>query len=336
MNTQKRSFEKNKNLESILHKINTLLKPIEKEQIEFKGDDFSLPTIFQIGSPRSGTTFFTQWMASQGIFSYPTNFLSRFFGAPYIGSLIYEMLTNPEFDYRNEFYDISRSFKFESEIGKTKGFNAPHEFWYFWRQHFEFPDVPLDNYRFENSADFDSFNRELSLIKQVSGKPFLLKAHIVNWYLKSMAENLNNAVYIHIVRNPVANIRSLMKSRKKWTGSIDLWFSWKPKEFSIIKDMDAYHQVAGQIYFIEKNIIEDREFLGDRYLMFSYEDLCSNPEEVYYKVIDKVNKFSAHRIEKPYSGEKQFTISNPKTEFDDKKIEKAFQFFIDNYGDLKF
>lgn len=330
------SFEKNSKLENILKQINSLLEPIEKEQMHLKGSYFSVPSILQIGSPRSGSTFFTQWMASHGVFSNPTNFLSRFYGAPYIGALIYEMLVNPEYDYRNEFADIANNFEFKSEIGKTKGFNAPHEFWYFWRNNFKFPDVPVSDEIFIKTADFISFNQELSLIQQAFNKPFTIKAHIVNWYLKSVSENMSNAIYIHIPCSPIANIRSLMRARNNWTGDINKWFSWKPREFEIIKNLDVYHQVAGQIYFIEKTILEDRKCLGNRYLMFTYEELCNKPQEIYHKVIDKVNQFSRTKIEKPYTGDKQFTISNPKTEFDDKKIEKAYQYYIDNHGELYF
>lgn len=336
LNIIQMSFEKNMKLEEILKKINNLLEPVEKEQLELLGSDFSWPTVLQIGAPRCGTTFFTQWIALNKIFANPTNFLSRFYKVPYIGSLIYEMLVNPKYNYKDEFFDIANTFEFRSEIGKTKGFNAPHEFWYFWRNHFYFPDVPVSDNEFLKNANFKSFNQELSLIQQVFNKPFTLKAHIVNWYLRSVSENMKNAIYIHISREPVANIRSLMKARKNWKGDLNQWFSWKPFEFDLIKNLDVYHQVAGQIYFIEKTILENREYLGDRYLMFSYEDLCNNPEEIFYKIINKVNQFSHRKIEKPYEGEKKFTISNPKTEFDDKKIAKSYKYFIDNYGALRF
>jgi hypothetical protein len=330
------SFEKNNNLEEILQKINCLLNPIEQQQMKLKGNDFSFPSILQIGSPRSGSTFFTQWMADHSIFSHPTNFLSRFYGSPFIGALIYEMLVNPKYDYRKEFVDILNNSEFKSEIGKTKGVKAVHEFWYFWRQHFKFYDVPVDNKTFIQNANFETFNQELSLIQQVFAKPFVLKAHIINFYLKSFAKNMKNAVYIHINRNSVANIRSLMMARKKLNGNVNLWFSWKPIEYCQIKNMDIYHQVAGQIYFIEKKIINDRKYLGDRYLLFSYEDLCKKPKDIYYKILNHINVFSTKKIKEPYKGQKQFTISNPKSEFDDKKIEKAYQYFIDNYGDLQY
>jgi len=246
------------------------------------------------------------------------------------------MLVNPKYNYRNEFKDISIKNTFNSDHGKTKGFNAVHEFMYLWRHNFKIPDIPVDNDEFMKEADFNSFNKELSLLQQVFGKPFTMKAHIVNWYLKSLSENLKNAIFIHIPRNPVATIRSMMKARIITKGDINIWGSWKPKEYNILKDLDVYHQVAGQIYFIEKTIIEDRKFLGYRYLMFTYEGLCNQPEYIYYKVINKVNKYRDKKIEKEYIRDKKFTISNSKTEFDDNKIEKAYKYFIDKYGELYF
>lgn len=332
---QKTGFEKNMELEKLLKKINNLLEPVEKEQL-ILGKDYSIPAILKIGAPRSGSTFFTQWICSTGIFSFPTNFLSRFYAAPYIGALIYEMLVNPKYNYKDEFFDISLDHGFKSDVGKTKGFNANHEFMYLWRHNFNIPEIPVDNETFMRGADFDSFNSELSLLHKVFGKPFIVKAHVVNWYLKSLSANINNAIYVHIPRNPVSTIRSLMKAALKTKGRLDVWASWKPKEYSILKEMDVYRRFAGQIYFIEKTILQDRKYLGARYLMFSYEDLCNNPEEIYYKVINKVNQFSKIKIEEPYNGKNRFNISNPKTEFDDKQIELAYQYFIDNFGPLSF
>ncbi|MBN2775595.1 MAG: sulfotransferase [Prolixibacteraceae bacterium] len=330
------SFEKNMELESILRKINGLLHPVEVEQMELSGNDFSQPVLLQIGSPRSGSTFFMQWMANNEIAATPNNFLSRFFQAPYIGALISEMIINPRYNYRGEFSDINKDIELKSDIGKTKGFNSPHEFWYFWRQYFNFPDIPTTDEIFIKNADFDSFNKELSLLQQVYNRPFALKAHIINWYLKSMADNMQNAIYIHIHRNPVSKIRSLMKARKNWNGDADNWFSWKPREYEAIKNMDIYHQVAGQIYFIEKTILENRKYLGERYMKFSYEDLCNQPEMIYNNLIDKINLFSTKKITKQYSGRPNFSIANSKSEFDDKKIENAFHYFLKNFGVLNY
>ena len=99
-------FDKNNNLEDILGVINGLLGQVEQNEINKVGKP-DYPNLLILGSSRCGSTMFTQWIASLGIFSYPSNFLSRFYKAPYIGALIYEMLTNPKYQYREEFCDIN-------------------------------------------------------------------------------------------------------------------------------------------------------------------------------------------------------------------------------------
>src|SRR5690625_7590801 len=88
------------------------------------------PTLFIIGSPRTGSTLFTQWLASLGTFAYPSNFLSRLYNAPYVEALIYEIVTNPKYQYGNEFSDIMDKHvehKFKSNREKTKGFKSTHK-----------------------------------------------------------------------------------------------------------------------------------------------------------------------------------------------------------------
>lgn len=328
------SFEKNYNLEEILAKVNELLEPVEQLEMD-KVDKPRYHNLLLIGSPRSGSTIFTQWMASLETFSYPSNFLSRFYKAPYIGALIYSMVTKQEYQYRDEFADINDELKFSSAIGKTKGFKAPHEFWYFWREFIDFPDIPCTEEEFSNNFDFNSFQKELTLIQKAFEKPFLCKGKIVNWYLKSMGENVSDVLYLHIYRDPIATIRSLLKAREKWTGSQEKWFSWKPRQFETLKRMDRYHQVAGQIYFIEKEILLKREYLGDNYLCFSYEDFCVSPETIYLNICQKVKDLNSNFDIPDYSGEKQFQISNPVAD-DDKYIQEAFQYFENKYGKLKY
>lgn len=328
------SFEKNDNLEEILAKVNGLLAPAEKQQMEKVGEP-NYPNLLLIGCPRCGSTMFTQWAASLEAFSYPSNFLSRFFRAPYIGALIYNMVTNPEYQYRDEFSDINDDLRFSSSIGKTKGFKAPHEFWYFWREFMEFPDVPCSEEEFTEKFDFYSLQKELALIQKAFGKPFLFKGKIVNWYLESMSTNVKNAIYLHMYRNPIATTRSLLKARVQWTGSQENWFSWKPREYPKIIKMDKYHQAAGQIYFIEKEILSKKKYLGNTYLSFTYEDLCEKPKEVYLKICYKIKDFNSTFEIPEYKGEEKFQISNPISE-EDKYIKEAFNYFVDEYGPLEY
>jgi|SRR5690625_812455 len=173
------------------------------------------------------------------------------------------------------------------------------------------------------------------MIQNVFGKPFIFKAKIVNWYLKSMNEKIDYAIYLHMHREPVATIRSLLKARKKWTGSQENWFAWKPREYPELINMDKYHQVAGQIYFIEKEILSHKERLGNKYLSFSYEELCNKPEGVYSKITNKVKGIEPSFQIPEYTGGKIFVISNPVSE-DDIFIENAWLYFTQQYGELEY
>lgn len=328
-------FEKNTSLEDLITHLNDLLKEPELSQIKnIENARWDYPVFYLIGTPRSGSTLFTQWIASTKAFAYPSNFLSRFYKAPYIGALIYEMVTNDKYQYRDEFVDINEEINFSSSIGKTKGFKAPHEFWYFWRRFFDFPEPPSAGATFLKEFDADTYKKEVLLLQKAFKKPILFKSHIINPYINEFSNLVEQAYFIHLYRDPISTIRSLLKARKKWTGSRGKWFSWKPRKYDKIKDMDVYHQVAGQVYFLEKEILKKRSNLGNKYLSFSYEELCSDPEDIYKKIKDKVDNHLSFKMPE-YKIDTKFDISNPKSE-DDKFIREAYNFFVEEFGKLEF
>lgn len=329
------SFEKNKSLDEALTELNDKLFLLEKKEMESAGKA-AYPNLLLFGNSRTGSTLFLQWMASQKSFSYPSNFLSRLYKAPYIGALIYNIVTKPEYQYKNEFSDINSDFAFSSTIGKTEGFKSPHEFWYFWRRFIDFPpNEPFTEEEFAKKFDFDSANQELALIQKAFGKPFLLKGKIMNFYLKSLSDNLENVIYIHLHRDPVPVVRSLLKAREKWTGSKENWFSWKPRELDFLQTLDIYYQVAGQVYFIDKEILSKRKYLGNRYFPVTYEDYCLNPQATFDDLVSKIQEFAPEFQPGEYNNAFQFKISNPISE-EDEKIRQAYAYFEENYGKLKF
>jgi hypothetical protein len=329
------TFEKNENLESILKNINTLLKPQELKLLENVGRP-KYPNLYLVGGTRCGSTLFTQWASRLGCFSYPSNFLSRFYEAPFIGVLIYKMLTEPKFQYLDEFSDINSNQELNSSIGKTQGFKAPHEFWYFWRRFMTFPDVPFSEAEFENNFNFELFEKELALIQRgFDDRPFLFKAKIANWYLRILSEKVKDAIFIHLYRDLLPTSRSLLKARIKWKGSKDKWFSCKPREYDVIKDMDVYHQVVGQLYFLEKEILRQKKYLGSKYISFSYEYFCENPEEVYFLINNKIKENAADYEFKAYTSEDRFEISNPVSD-EDQKLIQAIDYFNSKYGALDY
>lgn len=244
------------------------------------------PVLLIVGCARSGTTLLLQWLASTRSFAYPTNLMSRFYNAPYIGALIQRMFADPELDFRGELNDLAHiQDQFTSQLGKTRGALAPHEFWYFWRRFFPYGEIQRLDDAALASVDHKRFVTELAAIEGVFDKPLAMKASIANWNILFLNEILPRVLFLHIHRDPMLNAQSLLESRKSFFGSIDDWYSFKPPEYKELRGSDPYTQVAGQVYFTNKGI---REQLGrlnaERWLEVDYARFCSCPERLYQEI----------------------------------------------------
>lgn len=327
------SFSKIETLESLIAKINDLLEPVEIGCLS-TAPSAAHPTIAIIGCPRAGGTLFTQWMATLPAFSFPNNFVSRFPRAPYLALLISKMVTHPDFQYKDEFSDIRVQPDFKSDLGKTSGFNSPHEFWYFWRRFFDFQPMPADPRRFAAEFDFQTFRRELALMQTATGAPLVLKAHIVNHYIPELNEAMGDSmVYLHLTRNPVHMAHSVLLGRERWNGSKDAWWSWKPREHDRLEGLDLHRQVAGQIYFIEREVRRAAKSLGERCLRVEYESFCASPEQTYVRVTNWMKSNSPTFSAGEYAGPVSFMNSVPDSPHV-AAIEKAFEGFVREFGEM--
>ena len=328
-------FAKNQKLDKFLIKLNQALLPTEtKLEEEYADKGKQLPTVIKIGLPRVGGTLLTQWAASSGSFYLPSNFLSRFYAVPCTGVLIEKLLRNPEYDYKDEFSDINRDIQFFSDIGKTSGLLALHEFWYFWRHRLHLPDIPTTQEKFIKKSNLYTFNHSLNALKGIIGKPLFLKAHLVNFYLESFSKHVDNFIYFHLKRNLLDVAQSLYFARLKWHQNENKWFSHKPRNFHSLKVLDPIYQVVGQVYFIEKATLQAIPTLGDRCFEASYRDLCESPEDVYKRLTAVIQKKTQFQISDAYCGEKKFNFKSNPDPLLRPKMEKALDYFISNYGKL--
>ena len=73
-------FRRNSLLEDLLAEVNDDLAASEKQLVrQYVDAKMEFPLVLILGPLRSGTTLFMQWLASTGLFAYPSNFLSRFY-----------------------------------------------------------------------------------------------------------------------------------------------------------------------------------------------------------------------------------------------------------------
>jgi len=293
-------------LESILHEVNGILTQSEANVItKFSSNKF--PLIFIVGCPRSGTTLFMQWLASLGYFAYPTNLLSRFYAAPYIGAKIQLMLTTH--DFNNELYDFNPSGSFESRLGKTKGVLAPNEFFYFWRRFFHFPEIHfLDDAQLA-LVDTKIFVSELASLEDVFSKPFAMKTMIMNWNIPFLSELFDKVLFINLKRNPFFNIQSLLLARKDYYGDVRAWYSFKPPEYDWLKFLNPYEQLAGQVHYTSNAVEVGLDGVEDsRKLTVDYEQFCEAPEKVFWELVQKL-ELQGYTTNWEYTGPGSFESS---------------------------
>lgn len=324
-----RQFKRNDNLEEFLKELNGNLSVAEK--VLSVEQEQQYPVIFIMGVLRSGTTLMTQWLAATEEIAYPTNLLSRFYGAPIIGAKIQRLLTDKKYNFRNEILDFNSLVNYQSENGKTKGAMAPNEFWYFWRRFLQYDTEVeyIEDEKLLQQENIKVMHNELVGITEVFEKPFALKGMICNYNIGFLNKLFDKALFIYIKRNPYTNIESALKARERQFGSCNEWYSFKTREYPELRKIkNPIKQVAGQIYHGNQAIQEGINLVAEnRKMTVEYEDFCKNPEKYYKQIVEKLAKQGC-KINPIYKGEKQFKITRKSI---DPEIEKVYKEYIEEH-----
>lgn len=331
---RKHEYKKISSLEKLLTELNSLLSSANTQLLTDRSEKHS--KIFIMGPLRSGSTMFTQWLASSGLVAYPSNLLSRFFGAPLVGAKIQQLLTDQRYNFRNEILDFNSVTNFSSDNGKTKGALAPNEFWYFWRRFLPFNEVDyMSSEELVHKANLEGFRDELNALANIFEKPFAMKAMIMNQNIPELAEKFEKSLFIWIQRDPIFNIQSALEARKRQYGNLHTWYSFKIKEYPELKNLDPLESVAGQIAAINNSVEEGISVLSENQkLIVKYEDFCLRPEHYYSEITRRLkNQKGVCETEIPvYSGKKKFSNTNTwrLTEYSQAEAKRAYEACYNN------
>ncbi|MEX2600471.1 MAG: sulfotransferase [Balneolaceae bacterium] len=282
------------------------------------------PVLFIVGNARSGSTLLYQWLASTGLFGYPSNIISRFYQAPYIGALIQKTFT--DYDRHGELFG-SEALTCRSTLGKTAGALSPHEFWYFWRRFFRFGEIQYLTGEELRQVPSGRFLSELAALEHSFGKPMLLKGMILNRNLSYLNRLIDQVLFLHIRREEIQNMASLYHARIDYFGTPGKWYSFKPPEYPVLKNMTLYEQLAGQVVLTNRAIEQQfAEFPKRSTLTIHYEELCRNPEKVYHDIQNSM-ELLGNPIREPYRGSASFELPGPKPDstFHLKSAEEALR-----------
>ena len=319
-------FKRNNTLEDLLKDINSRLWTAEEELAVERKQQY--PVIFVMGPPRSGTTLMLQWLAATGEVAYPSNMLSRFYGAPIMGAKIQKLLTDERFNFRNEILDFNSKQNFQSENGKTKGALAPNEFWYFWRRFIQYEGEieHIENEVLFQKESMQLMKRELIGIADEFEKPFVLKGIMCNYNIDFLNQMYEKAIFIYTKRSPYTNVQSLLKARERQFNDIHTWYSFKIPEYpKLIQIKNPIKQVAGQVYHMNKAVEEGLSRVEDgRKMIVEYEDFCENPQK-YYKELARLTALQGYEMNPVYTGENKFHVTRKET---DPEIRKYYDEYV--------
>jgi hypothetical protein len=306
---RQKAFQRNQSLEELLTELSNLLAPVEAK-IAAQYEQPKNPVVFVVSAPRSGSTLMMQWLAATGLFAYPTNLMSRFYAAPYVGAKIQLLLTAPEYNYRNEILDFNQEIGFESHLGKTQGALAPNEFWYFWRRFFSVQEPRLLTTEEQAAVDGRGFVAELAAIESVFNKPLALKGMLLALNVPFLSGLFHKAIFLYIKRQPFYTIQSLLLSREHFYGSREKWYSIKPPQYDELIKYDPVYQVAGQVYFTTKMIEDGLAAISpERQLSVPYDAFCAHPLQVFDGLRGKYAAQGAV-LDKPNVGQSVFQPKN--------------------------
>lgn len=236
--------------------------------------------------------------------------LTRFAYAPYIGALIQKVLFDPEYDFNGDFADIQSQVNFSSNLGKSKGALATNEFQHFFRNYMPNFDIEWLNDDALEKVDYKGITKGLASIEKAFEQPFVTKANILQFNLEFFASRIPALFFVYIKRVAIFMMQSILISREEYYGTRNIWWSVKPKEYEQLKDMDLYHQIAGQIYFTEMAVEDGLQYVSDgNQLTIEYESLCETPKAVYRQIVEKYAVLGCD-LDHEYNGPKSFFCGN--------------------------
>ena len=263
-------YQKDKHQEQLLEELNNILSPIEMELIKpFEQPEF--PLLFIVGAPRSGSTLLSQLLASTGYFAYISNFVARFWMAPYLGSKIETSLGLRE---------IKNNSYFSSTYGITEGWTEPHEFGYFWKRWFIFNESHKLDPASANRVNKIELQKEISSITALFQKPLFFKSLLCSLQISLLADMFEESFFLICKRKPIYQAQSLLLSRIEMYGDKNTWFSLRPREYTEIISLPYHEQVVAQIYYTLKDIeISLASIEASRFIYIDYRSLCNDPHK---------------------------------------------------------
>jgi hypothetical protein len=220
--------------------------------------------VFIIGAPRTGSTILYQILTNQLDVLYVDNLICKFNKNFFFGFWLSDKL------FKQKAHNC-----FKSNHGNTSkcGFHAPSEcggFWYKWlpsdRHFIDYDDI--------NNKMIEEIRQEITTVINYFNKPLVFKNLNAGQRLRLLQKCFPNAKFIFIKREIIFTAQSIIKAKRKLKIQDNEFWSVMPENINNLKRLNRYEQIVKQIFYIEKQIIEDSKlFTKNSFLNIDYNNL---------------------------------------------------------------
>jgi hypothetical protein len=248
-------------------------------------DASTLPIIYIVGAPRSGTTLLSQLVSRYLEVGYIDNLIARFWLRPSVGIRLSEIVLGPN---RRE------SIAMTSRHGSTSGASGPHEFGYFWRRWLNLDRVPTHHLNEQALAGLDVDGLRDQLQREILasfGRPTVFKNVICGFQAAWLSRVHPRSIFVHISREVEPTTASILQSRFDRYGSYEAWWSLKPSTFEDIQRLaDPVSQVSKQIEDCRREFDRELARPGVTSIAVDYQEMCRRPNVVLRRICEAVGR----------------------------------------------
>ena len=260
--------------EVIRNSITTTLQPPEHYLLGKNELSDVPPPCFIIGAPRSGTTLLYEALTIRFKFSYFSNIAERFYNTPAASTY-----------FGNYFLAKRKSGSFASNYGQVDGWGAPSEGGRIWNRW-----VPQSFYLSADhvtSLPTGKIRNTVASISKSIDAPFLNKNVMHSVHIELLNEIFPNCIFLEVRRDPVANIRSIIRARDKKGGPRENrnWWSVKPEVWQQYENSSVEEQACVQVCSLIGDISKQiNKISPERLQIVHYEDFCEQPGKIMSRI----------------------------------------------------
>lgn len=248
-------------------------------------DASTLPIIYIVGAPRSGTTLLSQLVSRYLDVGYIDNLIARFWLRPSVGIRLSQIVLGSN---RRDAIALT------SRHGSTTGAAGPHEFGYFWRRWLNL-DAAATHHLDERALallDADGLRDQLRReILATFARPTVFKNVICGFQAEWLSRVHPRSIFVHVSRDLEPTVASVLRSRFDRYGTYDAWWSLKPSTFEDIRRLpDPVSQVSKQVEDCRREFDLVLARPGVTSIAVQYEDMCRYPGVVLQRICDAVGQ----------------------------------------------